>query len=149
MKLKVFGGPHNFCGKVVRAIVAAASQKEAARLTGESLNHIRSRWVVTQNVEELEIALGEPGVVFIVDKNGSRNYRKKEDAIASSTATLICIGGSSDGRTNRWRVTCSCGNSFIPATTMYARDVVGCPKCRRRWAVNYNEEKIEYHSKDD
>jgi RNase P subunit RPR2 len=47
-------------------------------------------------------------------------------------------GPSSDWRTNRWTVTCSCGKSFEPPTTMRSKQSVICPKCGREILFDYN-----------
>ena len=47
-----------------REIVAARSQKEAARLMKVSLYFLRGWAAETGNKEELDLALGTPGVVF-------------------------------------------------------------------------------------
>jgi hypothetical protein len=57
-------------------------------------------------------------------------------------AALRCIGESYDGRTNRWRITCSCGKDFDPPTTRFSRTVESCPKCGKQWKVNYNQPSI-------
>ena len=49
------------------------------------------------------------------------------------------VGPSSDWRTNRWSVTCSCGRTFEPPTTMFGCHEVTCPKCGREILLNYNE----------
>lgn len=53
------------------------------------------------------------------------------------------IGASSDGRTNRWQVTCpACGNQFSPQTTRMSTQELDCPKnkCGASMAAYYNEE---------
>ena len=54
---------------------------------------------------------------------------------------LTYLGPSSDLRTNRWRITCpTCGVSFEPPTTMFARQALDCSKlkCKTRLSVDYN-----------
>jgi hypothetical protein len=53
-------------------------------------------------------------------------------------ATIVYIDHSSDYRTNRWRVTCGCGKSFVPPTTMMAKEILVCPKCNVSYLVDYN-----------
>lgn len=65
MALKVFGGLTFVGGKQVRTIVAAKSQKAAAEAVGISLGEFRNYWAETGNDQELEIALPQPGIVFI------------------------------------------------------------------------------------
>lgn len=65
LSLKVFGGDmFNHQHKQVRTIVAAHTQKEAAKLTGLSLYYFREYWCETGNDDELSIALSAPGIVF-------------------------------------------------------------------------------------
>lgn len=53
--------------------------------------------------------------------------------------TKICIGESTDRRTNKWVLTCGkCGKSFEPRTTMHAKQNVTCPKCGAEETVDYN-----------
>lgn len=56
------------------------------------------------------------------------------------------IGLSSDGRTNRWRITCpKCGKDTIPPTTMLPDQQFRCErgkKCNANIYVNYNDEII-------
>jgi hypothetical protein len=50
-------------------------------------------------------------------------------------------GLSTDGRTNRWYVTCKkCGKQFEPPTTMLATQLIVCPnsKCKEEEVINYN-----------
>jgi hypothetical protein len=56
----------------VRAIVAATSQKKAAEIAGYATP--RQMWNLTEtgNDQELEVALAEPGVVFIAPDQGGR-----------------------------------------------------------------------------
>lgn len=51
-------------------------------------------------------------------------------------------GRSKDGRTNRWNITLSCGHTFQPWTTMYAQQVVECPKCLKSAFVDYNKQEV-------
>lgn len=53
------------------------------------------------------------------------------------------LGLSSDGRTNRWRITPPCGHKpFEPMTTMFADQHVQCPVCDLGAHINYNERKV-------
>lgn len=48
----------------VRTIVAASSQKEAAKLVGLSLYEFRNYWSETGNAFETEVAKSRPGILF-------------------------------------------------------------------------------------
>jgi len=56
---------------------------------------------------------------------------------------LDYIGLSQDGRTNRWRVTCDCGNTFSPQTSLMAKQTVICPKCSANMFCDYNDGTIK------
>ncbi len=60
-KLKVYGGEIFFKGNQERVVVAAHSQKEVARITGESLYYVRGYWCETGNPTEIEKASAAPG----------------------------------------------------------------------------------------
>lgn len=78
-KLKVYGGNIFVRGVQRRAIVAASSQKEVARIIGCPLYEIREWWCETGNNRELDVALAEPGVVFHADLNfAKREYVRLE-----------------------------------------------------------------------
>ena len=62
-KLKVYSGWIFRDGNQVRAVVAATSQKEVARITGNSLNHIRNYWSVTANKTHVSDAMEHPGTI--------------------------------------------------------------------------------------
>jgi hypothetical protein len=68
-KLKVYGGNIFVKGAQRRAIVAAFSQAEVARIIGCSLYEIRGWWSQTGNDHELEIALASPRTIFFTDIN--------------------------------------------------------------------------------
>jgi predicted RNA-binding Zn-ribbon protein involved in translation (DUF1610 family) len=51
------------------------------------------------------------------------------------------LGLSADQRTNRWRITCDCGNQFEPSTTMKALQLVTCPKCGKEEIQDYNSDQ--------
>jgi DNA-directed RNA polymerase subunit RPC12/RpoP len=60
-----------------------------------------------------------------------------------SQPPLRIIGPSSDRRTNRWEITClKCGKPFVPATTMFSKDLVECPRqsCGAQMLADYNAE---------
>ncbi len=59
---------------------------------------------------------------------------KKQDA------SIKYLGPTSDYRSNRWRVSCECGRSFDPSSTMYARQNIECPRCGKMYFVDYNAE---------
>ncbi len=63
-RTKVFGLNVFFGGKLQRCVVAAKSQKEAARLFDVSLHYLRGYGSETGNAGELEAALNEPGKVI-------------------------------------------------------------------------------------
>lgn len=48
------------------------------------------------------------------------------------------LGSDRTGRTNRWRLTCSCGKKWEPTTTRLAKREEECPKCHRIEIVDYN-----------
>lgn len=49
------------------------------------------------------------------------------------------LGLSSDGRTNRWRVTCpACGYPEEPPTTLRACQALTCPACQAESVADYN-----------
>ena len=58
------------------------------------------------------------------------------------TPKATCIGLSSDGRTNRWRISCRCGHQFVPQTTMRSTQTVTCPKCGTQMLADYNNDTI-------
>jgi hypothetical protein len=69
------------------------------------------------------------------------NEMKLDDMEGTMSPYLTYLGPSSDLRTNRWRITCpTCGSSFEPPTTMFARQVLECtrPKCKSSLSVDYN-----------
>lgn len=59
-----------------RRIVAASSQKEAARLIGTTLSHLREYASVTGNTEEVELAMSDPGSVWERKDHGHDVWRK-------------------------------------------------------------------------
>jgi len=56
---------------------------------------------------------------------------------------LDYLGLSIDGRTNKWRITCDCGNTFSPPTTMFSKTTVVCPKCAVNIFCDFNEEVVK------
>lgn len=55
------------------------------------------------------------------------------------------LGRSSDGRTNRWRVTCPrCGKSFEPTTTMFKSQSLVCPngRCNALMIAHYDDDIV-------
>jgi phage terminase large subunit GpA-like protein len=61
----------------------------------------------------------------------------------STPTTPTLLGLSRDLRTHRWSLKCpACGHDFQPETTMFATQVVNCPKpkCGKRLFANYNAE---------
>ncbi len=65
--------------------------------------------------------------------------KKGEDMTAPS---MCVLGLSSDWRTNRWQITCACGQSFTPVTVMAACQSVTCPYCDRDYYCKYNDNEI-------
>lgn len=55
---------------------------------------------------------------------------------------LIYLGSSKDERTNRWRITCDCGKTFEPPTTIFSTQIVECPKCGQRAVADYNTQTV-------
>lgn len=63
----------------------------------------------------------------------------------SDSRAAVCIGASSDGRTNRWRLTCPrCGGQFEPPTTMFNRQGLDCPRrlCGAALLADYEAETV-------
>lgn len=59
-----------------------------------------------------------------------------------ATSHLKRLGPSSDGRTNRWRVTCPrCETTFEPETTMFRSQSLECPsgRCKAHLVAQYND----------
>lgn len=57
---------------------------------------------------------------------------------------LLCLGLSSDHRTNRWRITCpACEKQFEPSTTMFSSHNITCPKCSTLLLVDYNNDIVK------
>ena len=57
--------------------------------------------------------------------------------------SLRYIGLSRDQRANQWEFSCTCGYRHEPPTTRLAVNTIDCPKCARKWLVNYNTEEIK------
>lgn len=75
-KLKVFGGMLD--GRR-RTIVAATNMNEAARLWGVSRHYVSRYATETFNKEELALALGSPGTVFVAHgHNGYGDYKPEK-----------------------------------------------------------------------
>jgi hypothetical protein len=79
-KLKVYGGNEMVAGKQMRAIVAAHSMNEVARLLDATVYQVRN-WAETGNKRERETALAEPGTVFVAENHYRSNtvYRKRDE----------------------------------------------------------------------
>lgn len=54
---------------------------------------------------------------------------------------LSYLGPSSDQRTNRWRLTCDCGYTWEPRTTMFSLDHITCYSCNNDYFIDYNKQK--------
>jgi hypothetical protein len=74
MANKVFGGLLKRNGKRLRTIVAAPSQKVAAECLGVSVAYLREYLCVSDNDNEVKIAMSQPGVVFQVVEEGSSKF---------------------------------------------------------------------------
>lgn len=86
-EMKVYGWVPFQKGKQVRAIVAAQSFAAASRASeAANLGKIRREYVsVTGNQDELEVALSDPGTVFVTSLNYPRDDYKP--TIDSATAS--------------------------------------------------------------
>ena len=75
-KMKVFGGlVHRGSRGQVRTVVAATSQAKAAEAVGENLSAFRGWWSETGNKDELAVAFGKPGQVFMASGSIDRDFR--------------------------------------------------------------------------
>jgi hypothetical protein len=73
-RLKVYGGAHVVGNKCVRAIIAAHNAQEVASALGNaSAYYVRGYWSVTGNAKEIEVAMSQPGILF-VENPQSREY---------------------------------------------------------------------------
>lgn len=69
----------------------------------------------------------------------------KDEADHRRTVPLL-LGRSSDGRTNRWGVTCpACQRNFEPQTTMFKTQSLECrnARCCARMVAHYNDDFVE------
>lgn len=73
-KLKVYGIG---CG-TSRKICAVSSQKEFASILGDSLHFVRGYASETGNAEEIKLAMGKPGTLFVQPYSGAgaREWRE-------------------------------------------------------------------------
>lgn len=54
------------------------------------------------------------------------------------------IGPSSDGRTNKWRVTCPlCQAQFEPVTTIKRFQILECPTCHADLSADWNAPNVQ------
>lgn len=60
-----------------------------------------------------------------------------------TAAAFRYLGRSSDGRTNRWRLTLPCGHEKNPGTTMLSWQHVSCDQCQKEYLVDYSAETME------
>jgi hypothetical protein len=74
MANKVFGGQLKRNGKRLRTIVAAPSQKIAAEYLGISMSYLREYFPVSDNENEVKVAMKQPGVVFQAVEEGSKKF---------------------------------------------------------------------------
>jgi hypothetical protein len=71
---KVFGGQLKRNGIRARTIVAAPSKKAAAELLGISVGYLRDYFPVSDDDNEVNVAMSRPGVVFQVVEEGSKDF---------------------------------------------------------------------------
>lgn len=64
-KLKVYGGDVIIGHTQVRAIVATTSKEKVAEIVGITLYEIKTYWSDTRNESEVEVAMSNPGVMYI------------------------------------------------------------------------------------
>jgi transposase len=57
-------------------------------------------------------------------------------------STIRYSGVSTDYLTNRWSVTCDCGKSFEPGTTLRSKQSFSCPKCGAEYYADYNADPV-------
>jgi hypothetical protein len=67
-KLKVYGGRFHHRGKVYRAVVAASSQREVARIAEVSLHEVSTYWSETGNAAEIAAARKQPETLLLHPK---------------------------------------------------------------------------------
>ncbi len=71
--MKVFGGlTHPPASRQTRTIVAAETQREAAKLLRMSLYEFQTYWCRTYNKDEVAMALAEPGKLLYPKGRGNR-----------------------------------------------------------------------------
>ena len=96
---------------------------------------------------------------FWIDQNG-RKYRKVYgsvpgdsflslgllliDSIKRLPPKFAHVGQSIDGRTNRWRVECTCGKAFCPPTTIMGTQSFSCPHCEANYVADWNKPEVNY-----
>jgi hypothetical protein len=95
----------------------------------------RYSFAVRTNTESWDYALGSS------ESEASKKAVEKAShyiQLDKAPFTKRYLGPSSDGRTNKWELTCQCGKVFVPPTTMLARREEQCPKCGRVRVIDYN-----------
>ena len=96
---------------------------------------------------------------FWVNTDTGTKYRKSDGRPAASTIweqrelelatvtrkppVVTHIGASSDGRTNRWRIDCGCGNKILPPTTLLASQQFDCDRCGTTYVANWHEPSVK------
>jgi DNA-binding FadR family transcriptional regulator len=78
---KVFGGQLKRNGRRARTIVAAPSQKKAAEYLGVSLSYLRENISVSDNENEVKVAMKNPGVVLQETEEGGKKFLPLEKGI--------------------------------------------------------------------
>lgn len=82
-KIKVFGGLVFRGDKQVRAIVASTSKAKAAAAVDESPHQFGNFWCETGNQKELQIALANPGQVFVASSSMGKDF-----------SPIVLVGGA-------------------------------------------------------
>ena len=62
----------------VKTIIAAANQREAAKIVGCSLYEFRGWWTETGNVQEIKIAMSKPGVMFQASSSMGNDFEPQD-----------------------------------------------------------------------
>lgn len=77
-RLKVWGGLVMRPGsqRQVRVVIAATSQKEAARLVCVKLHELRRYWSETGNPGQIKAAMSMPGVPFAASESMKDDYTR-------------------------------------------------------------------------
>lgn len=81
MANKVFGGQLKRNGKRLRTIVAAPSQKAAAEYLGVSMSYLRDYFPMSDDENEVKVAMKQPGIVFQAAEEGSSKFLPLEKGL--------------------------------------------------------------------